>query len=409
MFFWVLPSRLAHGEDDASWRLRWVSRKRAGLTVYTFDVHHPTRGWALKGGLRNEPVFGGRLLNSSAAGIRGRQASGYEKLDGRPRILVFGDSFTFGEEVGDDETYSHFLEQMLGGIEVLNCGVEGYGHDQMLLYLKGEGVRYRPDIVILGFVGQDMQRNLLEFRDFAKPRFALQGGRLVLKNTPVPTPAELLDDERHRSRALDLLEMLQERVRWRLGINDLAMERVTTAILKEFRLVTEQAGAVPVFAYLPVAAEISGPEGGSKRAASFFAEFCHSHGIRGVDLRPAFWAEVRNGLPLKTDGHWDRREHHIAARALAEYLLGEGILRGGVPALGPHLPGDRPSFPPIRSRDATLFPHDAGKRAFNLVGDPDRMESGTGQFDTRDAASVVRQGLQSSHDALRNRQGEACR
>jgi hypothetical protein len=26
------------------------------------------------------------------------------------------------------------------------------------------------------------------------------------------------------------------------------------------------------------------------------------------------------GLRLKTDGHWDRREHRIAARALADHL-----------------------------------------------------------------------------------------
>ena len=53
---------------------------------------------------------------------------------------MLGDSFTFGEDVGDDETYSHHLEQLLPGTEVINLGVHGYGHDQMLIYLREEGI-----------------------------------------------------------------------------------------------------------------------------------------------------------------------------------------------------------------------------------------------------------------------------
>jgi hypothetical protein len=67
-------------------------------------------------------------------------------------------SFTFGQEVGDDETWSCFLQNLLPGSEVINFGVQAYGHDQMLLYLQEEGIKYHPDIVILGFVSMDMRR-----------------------------------------------------------------------------------------------------------------------------------------------------------------------------------------------------------------------------------------------------------
>ncbi len=77
------------------------------------------------------------------------------------RIAVLGDSFTFGEEISDDETYSARLEQIIPNSEVLNFGNHGYGHDQMLIYFRSEVRRYRPDIVVLGFVPMDMQRNLL--------------------------------------------------------------------------------------------------------------------------------------------------------------------------------------------------------------------------------------------------------
>ena len=47
------------------------------------------------------------------------------KPDGVMRVLVFGDSLTFGDEVTDDETYVAHLQTMLPGTEVLNLGVHG--------------------------------------------------------------------------------------------------------------------------------------------------------------------------------------------------------------------------------------------------------------------------------------------
>ena len=79
-------------------------------------------------------------------------------LDGpdKNRILILGDSFTFGTNVSDEESYPYYLERLLPGTEVLNMGIEGYGHDQMLLYLKEEGLKYNPDIIIVGFLYCDI-------------------------------------------------------------------------------------------------------------------------------------------------------------------------------------------------------------------------------------------------------------
>jgi hypothetical protein len=106
--------------------------------------------------------------------------------------LILGDSFTFGDEVSDDETYAFYLQQMLPQAEVINMGVHGYGHDQMLILLREEGIKYEPDIVIVGFLALDMSRNLLSFRDFAKPRYVLEKGKLRLTGTPIPRPEEIL-------------------------------------------------------------------------------------------------------------------------------------------------------------------------------------------------------------------------
>ena len=108
---WVVHSesvlaRISSPFDEASWRLRWVNRHRGGETPYafSFDVHHPIRGWAVGPNVRNLEVFGGKRLNTDAHGLRGAREVPFEKTPGTTRIAIFGDSFTFGEEVSDGQT-----------------------------------------------------------------------------------------------------------------------------------------------------------------------------------------------------------------------------------------------------------------------------------------------------------------
>jgi hypothetical protein len=308
------------GPDDASWRLRWVRRHAAGGWQYSeIDDFSPTRGWALRPSLRRVPALG-VLLSSNSKGLRGAREYAYERApDAAPRIVVLGDSFTFGEEVADDETYCRRLEALVPGAEVLNLGVHGYGHDQMLLYLREEGLRYRPDVVILGFIREDMDRNLLRFRDFAKPYFALEAGRLALHGTPVARPEEVLRRERFRSRALDVLTMLRQRVRQRSGAELARKEQLTAAILDEMRAATEAIGAHALYVYLPEGRELAGGAEPSSRA-SFFADYCRRAGADCLDLAPFFRERARQGERLKTTGHWGAREHDLAAGWIAGYL-----------------------------------------------------------------------------------------
>src|SRR5579864_6199611 len=204
------------GLDNSSYRLQWIRlhgttttdlipadwlhRKWTGKYV----AYNPTRGWALAPGVRNMSVFDGKILNSNSKGLRGTTEYGYARTPGKRRILVLGDSFTFGFEVSDDETFSHYLESSLPSTEVLNLGVPGYGHDQMLLYLKEEGAKYHPDVVLIGFTHLDIYRNLWSFYVYAKPKFELVSHHLQLTNVPVPEPDRLLSEEPYRSKGADL-------------------------------------------------------------------------------------------------------------------------------------------------------------------------------------------------------------
>jgi len=320
--------RRVSANDDPSWRLRWIARHgAAGRLQYETDEWHPARGWALKANLRDVPVPGGKALSSNSKGVRGRREHGDEKAAGTTRILVLGDSFTFGEDVGDDETYSHHLERLLPGTEVINLGVHGYGHDQMLIYLREEGVRYRPDVVILGFLTGDMERNVLSFRDYAKPRFVLDGGKLALRNSPVPPPAGLAADEKWRSKFADLLDMLWLRYRWKSGAISEETRQLTLAILDEMKSTIEAAGARPAFAYLPAYGEIDRTDPGMTGQERFFFSYCRRSGIQSMYLRPFFLQKMKEGASLKSYGHWGPLEHRVAAEGIRAYLVDKGLVR----------------------------------------------------------------------------------
>jgi acetyltransferase AlgX (SGNH hydrolase-like protein) len=70
-----------------------------------------------------------------------------------------GDSFTWGWGVGDDEIYTEVLESLLLNVEVINLGVAAFDTQQEFDYLKMKGIKYNPDIVILGFCLNDISEN----------------------------------------------------------------------------------------------------------------------------------------------------------------------------------------------------------------------------------------------------------
>ena len=321
--------RRVTANDDPSRRLRWVANHGARQALaYEIDEWHPTRGWALKPNLRDVPVEGGKRLSSNSKGVRGRDEHAEATAPGTTRIVVLGDSFTFGEGVDDEETYSAQLAEILPGTEVINLGVHGYGHDQMLVYLREEGLRYRPDVVLLGFLTLDMERNVLSFRDYAKPRFVLKDGALVLRGSPVPPPAAMMAAEKWRSKFGDLLQMLWLRYRWKSGAIPEETRALTLALLDEMKATIEAAGARPAFAYLPAFGEIDRTDPGMTGPERFFFSYCRRRGIQSMYLRPYFQRAMKEGAVLKATGHWGPREHRIAAEGMRAYLVDKGLVSG---------------------------------------------------------------------------------
>ncbi len=307
--------------DELSWRRGWVRRHRAEAEIrYEFDVYDPATGWRPRPGLRDVPVFGDKVLNTNSRGLRGRREYAYGKRPDGPRLLVLGDSFTFGDEVSDTETYPHYLEERLPCAEVLNMGVHGFGHDQMLILLRTEGVRYRPDVVLLGFVAADMSRNLVGFRDYAKPRFVRDGPGLRLVGSPVPAPAEILREEWARPRLRDMWSLAVHEFRKWTGLEEKEERALTARVLDEMAAVAGRAGAAFVLAYLPVWQEI---ESGAATTAGerFLFDYCAGRpGLRCVSTRPAFTGSATGGASYRRGTHWTPAGHRAAAAAIAAHL-----------------------------------------------------------------------------------------
>lgn len=98
---------------------------------------------------------------TNSLGLRNREVP-REKPTGTFRILVLGDSYTFGVYLGDNETYPAVLENILKArgvsVEVMNAGfADGFCPDEHYSWLSNTGLKFKPDLVIYGyFIGNDM-------------------------------------------------------------------------------------------------------------------------------------------------------------------------------------------------------------------------------------------------------------
>lgn len=333
LFSFNRPPHWILGTDDTSWRLAWVRLHQTGRSLTgQYSVYHAERGWAVRPDIKDMSVFGGKILNSNSKGLRGKTSYEYQRTPGKGRIVVLGDSFTFGEEVSDEETYPHDLESALSNTEVLNLGVSGYGHDQMLLDLKEEGVKYHPDVVLLGFVFPDVYRNILSFYSYAKPRFKLAPDGLSLTNVPVPTPDRVLAEESYRLKSLDLLLILKEKLRGRFGLIETEARDMTRSLLDEIVATTRGVGGIPVLVYLPVGDEISDSQEAKTGGEQYLDSYCQDRGVACLFLRPKLLDDIKNGARFRyqPDGHWGPEEHMAAAEAIKNFLREKSLVQSGL-------------------------------------------------------------------------------
>ena len=86
--------------------------------------------------------------------------------EGGIKILVVGDSFTFGLLLEEEDTYVHHLQQFTdmefgeGVFQYLNAAVGGWGTADYVAYIEDFRNIVKPDIILVFFNGMDINRSV---------------------------------------------------------------------------------------------------------------------------------------------------------------------------------------------------------------------------------------------------------
>lgn len=163
-------------------RVQWDDQKgRPG-----FYVSDPSLGIRLNPGY--DGWFAGTPVRINSLGFRDPREYAVAKAPGTFRILVLGDSVTFGHGTLHETTYPYLLEQRLEAWrpavnwEVWNLGVPGYNTGQELAYLQQVGPRWAPDLVVVGFYANDLSNNQVVTSPSAARRAASAAQRVMQRH-----------------------------------------------------------------------------------------------------------------------------------------------------------------------------------------------------------------------------------
>lgn len=110
----------------------------------------------------------------NSLGLRGEEIA-LKKPQGIKRILILGDSYTYGVYVANDETYPAVLERLYKErderIQVINAGyADGWAPDEHYVWLINRGLAFEPDVIVYGFfIGNDLSDTMdLEWQKLDK-------------------------------------------------------------------------------------------------------------------------------------------------------------------------------------------------------------------------------------------------
>jgi hypothetical protein len=305
----------------------------------------------------------------------------YAKPPGTFRILVLGDSYMEAVQVELEHVFARQLERELRArgrrVEVINASASDWGTDNELVYLREEGWRYSPDLVLLAFTtANDVRNNSVALNQRVpnpnpwKPTFTVGAdGALVFHPMPQLPPPEPLVPPRPWWRASRALSFFANRLGPLLGEPEPAEHapkddyartlptdmlvyapepapevaeawKVTQALLLEMKKEAGEHGAR--FAMLLV----DGPwtyydawwqlmtmwdararNWNPARPNEVLGAFAREAGIESLDLRAAFHAKKdAERLYFEYDPHWTPAGHRLAAQHAAGFLVERGLV-----------------------------------------------------------------------------------
>lgn len=277
-------------------------------------------------------------------GLRDRERL-MEPTQGTVRILALGDSVTFGQGVAEEQVYPRMTETLLNNsrvdgrpsVEVLNFGIPGYNTVQELAQLRELGLAFRPQVVVVGFLYND-----LEPSESGRTAHTTQAGGAHEGPDALPLAQRVKSSINAGIVYLKLHSLFFAWLTPRLGavlrplgakglgqvgeIKDQFVDsnpdwrRVQAALLEMKRLCDEKRIQLVVM-IIPAMAKFTESGYPIKEYHEAVSGFCQAHSISCLDLLPAFWGlDGTRFWVSPTDGHPDARGQRIVAEALAEFL-----------------------------------------------------------------------------------------
>lgn len=323
--------RFLDRNSDCFWVMRTQTRrelpKRRRFKNVAIDEE---LGWTMA------PDYSRGSESTNSRGHRGPELE-FERPQGPdrpPRIVVLGDSFTFGLGVADESTYCARLAARVPGLEVLNMGVNGYGTDQQYLYWNRDGVRYSPDAVLIGIYTPDFHRNALRIRELYKPRFVVEGDRLVLPEREMVGPRLVLEAHGEECRSpLRLLDVAGYVRRWFTSteadetFNEKAF--LMRGILELLRDSTAERNIELGIVIIPN--EKSREYQDHRRIEEVIENAARALDVPCLNLTDPLieWAAEHSGETLydSTHGHWTEVGHEVAAERIAQFIEANDLLQ----------------------------------------------------------------------------------
>jgi lysophospholipase L1-like esterase len=319
----------------------FVPPRKATTTLFERDDE---LGWKLRRGASDN--WGGVMVHINEAGYRGPVIP-RERTAGKKRVLFLGDSVTFGYRIARWQDTFPFLADSLAGtrdsldIETVNLSVEGYSQWQEAIVMAKQGAPYRPDLVVLGFVLNDVTEmfHLVRFGG-AEEGFQMRhaaSNRL----TRLLQKSAIVYEVQNVTREIKAKRRLGEDVR--LGaIKQQALEvetlmrrpdqaNVKTAwdyALADLQKIDDQCRALGIpllVAAFPFAVQIPAPDGLSA-PQRVLESYTHARNIAMIDMLPPLAAAARadSTSPLFLDeDHFSPQGHRVVAGLLAPVIAGQ--------------------------------------------------------------------------------------
>ncbi|HYO11657.1 MAG TPA: SGNH/GDSL hydrolase family protein [Thermoanaerobaculia bacterium] len=272
-------------DEDLGWRYRPGTRARHRTADFDVDVRFDAHG---------------------------RRVMEEAPPPGAPLAVFVGDSLTFGWGVTGKATFAARIGKVLG-FRTTNLGVAGYGTDQSYLKLRREGLPLRPKLVVYTFSSNDLVEVLHEKRyGRAKPRFRLEGARLVL--SPVRDRSRFL--ERHFSLLGSWQSFLQGLSP--APLSEAEIQEARRLIVHLVRAMAEESRAAGATFVLVAARQPWLKKG-----------LAGQPGVVLVDIGPALDRARREGpVGFSHDPHWNTRGHQTVAAEVVQALEASGFPAG---------------------------------------------------------------------------------